>query len=101
MTQEFDLQTAQLILDLNKEGDRLWGGLKHSNISIYIDKVLSLFQDKGLPAAVIIIDNIHPNRAEDIRKVLRDRPANYPYQVRIGFIGGGELVMGCKKKDDV
>jgi hypothetical protein len=97
----FDLEVVKLLLELNKEGDRLWGGLKHSTLSIYIDKVLDLFIGKNLPAAVIIIDNIHPSRAEEIQAMLKEKQFKLPTQVRINFLDGGDLVAQFGKKESV
>lgn len=98
MLEGIDLELTRLIVDLNKEGDRLWGGLKHNNLSIYIDKVLGLFEDKKLPAAVIIVDNIHPSRAEDIQNMLKEKRFAIPTQLRINFLDGGDLVAQFGKK---
>jgi hypothetical protein len=97
-----DLQQARMLVDLNTEGDRLWGGLKHSNLNIYIDKVLGLFIDKKLPAAVIIIDNIHQSRAEEIQAMLKTKQFQVPTQIRINFLDGSDLVaqFGKKKETD-
>lgn len=96
-----NVELVKLIVDLNKEGDRLWGGLKHNNLSIYIDKVLGLFLDKKMPAAVIIIDNIHQARAEDVQSILKEKQFKIPTQIRINFLDGSDLVaqFGEKKKD--
>lgn len=96
-----DLELVQLIVDLNKEGDRLWGGLKHSNLSIYIDKVLGLFIDKNLTASVIIIDNVHQARVEEIQGMLRDKSFKIPTQLRINFLDGSDLVAQFGKKAEV
>ncbi|RUR76992.1 hypothetical protein PCC6912_39510 [Chlorogloeopsis fritschii PCC 6912] len=102
MTAEgMDLQLVRKIVDLNKEGDRLWGGLKHNNLSIYIDKVVGLFVDMKLPAAVIIIDNIHQSRAEAIQTLLKEKQFSIPTQVRINFLDGSDLVAQFGKKKEV
>lgn len=95
-----DLQQAQMLVDLNTEGDRLWGGLKHSNLNIYIDKVLGLFIDKKLPAAVIIIDNIHQSRSEEIQTMLKAKQFPIPTQVRINFLDKSDLVAQFGKKKE-
>lgn len=100
MLEKMDLNLARLIVDLNKEGDRLWGGLKHSALSIYIDKVLQLFVDRKLPAAVVIIDNIHPSRAEEIQGMLREKSFKLPCQIRINFLDGGDLIAQFGKKQE-
>lgn len=95
------LETVKLIVQLNKEGDRLWGGIKHTSLSIYIDKVLGLFLDKKLPAAVIIIDNIHQARAEQIQAMLKEKQFKIPTQIRINFLDGSDLIAQFGKKEDV
>lgn len=99
MLEEMDLGVVRMIVDLNKEGDRLWGGLKHDNLNIYIDKVLGLFIDKKLPAAVIIIDNIHQSRVEAIKTILKEKHFSIPTQVRINFLDGSDLVAQFGKKE--
>lgn len=96
-----DLELVQLIVELNKEGDRLWGGIKHSSLSIYIDKVLGLFSDKNLPAAVIIIDHVHQARVEEIQTMLKEKSFKIPTQLRINFLDGSDLVAQFGKKRDV
>jgi hypothetical protein len=98
--EQFDVELVQLIVELNKEGDRTWGGLKHSNLNIYIDKVLSLFVDKNLLAAVIIIDNVHQSRVEEIQVMLKDKSFKIPTQLRINFLDGSDLVCQFGKKQD-
>lgn len=95
-----NLELVQLIVKLNKEGDRLWGGLKHSNLSIYIDKVLALFIDKNLPAAVIIIDHVHQARVKEIQEMLKEKSFKLPTQLRIIFLDGSDLVAQFGKKRD-
>jgi hypothetical protein len=102
MLEEMDLDAVRMIVDINKEGDRLWGGLKHSNLSIYIDKILGMFNDKKLPAAVIIIDNIHQARAEEIQGMLKEKSFTVPTQIRINFLDKSDLVAQFgKKREDV
>ena len=98
MTEGFDVSLAQTIVELNKEGDRAWGGLKHSNLNIYIDKVIGLFVDKSLPAAVIIIDNVHQARVKEIQEMLKDKSFKIPTQLRINFLDGSDLVCQFGKK---
>lgn len=100
MTDGMNLELVKLIVSLNKEGDRLWGGLKHSNLNIYIDKVLGLFIDKKLPAAVIIIDHVHQSRVKEIQEMLKEKSFKIPTQLRINFLDGSDLVCQFGKKRD-
>mgnify|MGYP003622968766 CR=1 FL=1 len=98
--EELDVDVVRLIVELNKEGDRLWGGLKHSNLSIYIDKVLGSFIDKKLPAAMIIVDHIHQARVEEIKEMIKDKSFKIPTQLRINFLDGSDLVAQFGKKEN-
>lgn len=95
---EFNPQLARSLLKINKEAEERWGGLKHSNLSIYIDKVAGVFLDEKLSAAVIIVPGIHPSRRENIQDTLKEKRFKIPTQVRVQFLDGGELVMQWGKK---
>jgi hypothetical protein len=99
--EELDIDLVRLIVDLNKKSDCLWGGLKHRNLSIYIDKALGLFVDNNLPASVVIIDKIHQARAEEIQAMLKEKSFAIPTQVRINFLDGSDLIAQFGKKQDV
>jgi hypothetical protein len=96
--EQVDLAIVKLIVNLNKEGARLWGGLKHNNLSIYIDKVVGLHQNKGLPAAVVIVDGIHSARVKAIQTMLKEKSFAIPTEVRINFLDGGDLIVQFGKK---
>lgn len=88
---EEGLDEAKLILEIVRESEERWGRLKHDNLSIYIDKVISLHEEKGLKAAVVVVLGIHQARAEEIQKMLRQKRFILPTQVRIGFLDGSDL----------
>jgi hypothetical protein len=93
-----NIELVKHIVDLNKQADRLFGGLKYHNLSIYLDKAVALFQDESLPAAVIIIDNIHSSRVDEIKKNLVEKSFAIPVEVRINFLDGSDLVCKFGKK---
>ncbi|NJL11379.1 MAG: hypothetical protein HC908_17920 [Calothrix sp. SM1_7_51] len=95
-----DVQLVKLIVDLNKEARRMWGGIVHKNLGAYLNKIIKLFQDKQLAAAVIIIDNIHHNRVEEIKSTLKNFRFPILTEVRINFLDGGDLIYRFGKKDD-
>ena len=93
-----NVELVKHIVNLNKKAENLFGGLKHNNLSIYIDKALKLFQDENLPAAVIIVDKIRPSRADKIKKMLVEKSFSIPAEVRINFLDGSDLICKFSKK---
>ena len=101
MTQipEQDLAEVKAIADINGECDRRYPQLKHQSITAYIGKVVDAIYEKRIGAAVVIVDNIHPNRLDGIREALKDYKAKMPTEVLIRFLDGGMLRVKFDKKD--
>lgn len=98
MKGEKGLDEAKLIIELNKEADIKWGGLKYQNLSIYIDKVIGLHEEKGLKAAVVICLGIHQARVDEIQAMLKEKKFNIPVDIRISFLDGSDLKAVFGKK---
>jgi hypothetical protein len=86
------IDKAKLIIEINDQCNRKWGGLRHGNLSIYLDKVVEAHIEKGLDVAVIAILGIHPRRKDEIEKVLKEKKFKIITEVKIYFLDGGELV---------
>lgn len=88
------LDKAKQITQLNADADARWGGLKHNNLSIYIDKAVQIQLDAGIHKCVILVLGIHQGRLEEIQNLLKEKVFYRPVEaiaLKIYFLDGGEL----------
>lgn len=92
------IDKAKLIIEINDECDRRWGGLKHGNLSIYLDKVVEAHIEKGLKVAIIAVIGVHPSRVKEIQDILREKKFKIFAEVKIYFLDGSDLVARFEPK---
>jgi hypothetical protein len=98
LTEKEGFEKAQFIVSLNEKVEESFGGLKHSNFSLYLDKVSQMHIDSGLVASIIIVRGIHEKKRELIEGILKEKAFKINTQIRVFFSNGEELAAQYVKK---
>lgn len=66
----FDKEKAVLMVNIHREASQLFGDIKLTQPAEYVKRIVQMFQDKGLEAAVVLITDVPAAQLDNIALAL-------------------------------